>query len=133
MWISWSYMCFEILHARWAMLAALGALVPEVLDLVGAFHFVEPVWWRVGYSKLKGDTLNYLGIPGLHLAGSQGVIVIAICQALLMSCSKLFWLPVHCSQSLSSFRLIQVKELKNGRLAIWLPGFRFLCPSSLGR
>lgn len=35
------------------MLAALGALIPELLDLVGAFHFVEPVWWRVGYSKLK--------------------------------------------------------------------------------
>lgn len=44
---------FEILHARWAMLASLGALVPEVLDLLGTFHFAEPVWWRVGYSKLK--------------------------------------------------------------------------------
>lgn len=44
---------FEVLHARWAMLGALGALLPEVLDMVGAFHFVEPVWWRVGYSKLK--------------------------------------------------------------------------------
>lgn len=44
---------FEILHARWAMLGALGALIPELLELVGAFHFVEPVWWRVGYSKLK--------------------------------------------------------------------------------
>lgn len=32
----------------------------------------------------QGDTLDYLGIPGLHLAGSQGVVVIAICQALLM-------------------------------------------------
>lgn len=48
---------FEILHARWAMLAALGALVPEMLDLLGAFHFVEPVWWRVGYSKLKVSIL----------------------------------------------------------------------------
>lgn len=47
---------FEILHARWAMLAAFGALVPEILDLLGAFHFVEPVWWRVGYSKLKVST-----------------------------------------------------------------------------
>ncbi|KAJ6736592.1 CHLOROPHYLL A-B BINDING PROTEIN 7 CHLOROPLASTIC [Salix viminalis] len=78
------YFNFEILHARWAMLAALGALVPEVLDLSGAFHFIEPVWWRVGYSKLKGDTLDYLGITGLHLAGSQGVLVIAFCQAMLM-------------------------------------------------
>lgn len=35
------------------MLASLGVLVPEVLDILGAFHFVEPVWWRVGYSKLQ--------------------------------------------------------------------------------
>ncbi|KAF6174219.1 hypothetical protein GIB67_033751 [Kingdonia uniflora] len=33
----------------------------------------------------KGDTLDYLGIPGLHIAGSQGVLVIAICQVLLMA------------------------------------------------
>ncbi|RYR00886.1 hypothetical protein Ahy_B06g079775 isoform B [Arachis hypogaea] len=33
----------------------------------------------------QGDTLDYLGIQGLHLAGSQGVLVIAICQALLMA------------------------------------------------
>lgn len=36
------------------------------------------------FQFLKGDTLDYLGIQGLHLAGSQGVVVIAICQALLM-------------------------------------------------
>ena len=35
------------------MLAALGVVVPEVLDLLGVSHFVEPVWWRVGYSKLQ--------------------------------------------------------------------------------
>lgn len=34
--------------------------------------------------SFQGDTLDYLGIPGFHFAGSQGVIVIAICQALLM-------------------------------------------------
>ncbi|RYR51080.1 hypothetical protein Ahy_A06g026138 isoform B [Arachis hypogaea] len=109
---------FEILHARWAMLASIGALIPEILDLLGAVHFVEPVCC-ISYpteltsdnihfitcilSKVvkiivtmafiadvsffdfdQGDTLDYLGIQGLHLAGSQGVLVIAICQALLM-------------------------------------------------
>ncbi|KAF6174230.1 hypothetical protein GIB67_033762 [Kingdonia uniflora] len=43
----------------------------------------------------QGDTLDYLGIPGLHIAGSQGVLVIAICQVLLMVCTLLN--PVrHC-------------------------------------
>jgi hypothetical protein len=32
---------------------AFGALIPEVLDILRAFHFVGPVWWSVGYSKLK--------------------------------------------------------------------------------
>ncbi|CAL5344052.1 unnamed protein product [Camellia sinensis] len=140
--------CFEILHARWAMLAALGALIPELLDLVGAFHFVEPVWWKVGYSKLKGDTLDYLGIPGLHLAGSQGVIVIAICQALLMVGPEYarycgiealeplgiylpgdinypggaLFDPLNLSKDPVSFEDLKVKEIKNGRLAMiaWL-------------
>ncbi|XP_048131146.1 chlorophyll a-b binding protein 7, chloroplastic isoform X2 [Rhodamnia argentea] len=142
------YFNFEILHARWAMLAALGALVPEVLDIVGTFHFVEPVWWRVGYSKLKGDTLDYLGIPGLHLAGSQGVIVIAICQALLMVGPEYarycgiealeplgiylpgdinypggaLFDPLNLSKDPATFEELKVKEIKNGRLAMvaWL-------------
>lgn len=142
------YFNFEILHARWAMLAALGALVPEILDLLGAFDFVEPVWWRVGYAKLKGDTLDYLGIPGLHIAGSQGVIVIAICQALLMVGPEyarycgiealeplgiylpgdinypggVLFDPLNLSKDPVAFEDLKVKEIKNGRLAMvaWL-------------
>lgn len=142
------YFNFEILHARWAMLAALGALIPELLDIVGAFHFVEPVWWRVGYSKLKGDTLDYLGIPGLHLAGSQGVLVIAVCQALLMVGPEYarycgiealeplgiylpgdinypggaLFDPLNLAKDPVAFEELKVKEIKNGRVAMvaWL-------------
>ncbi|KAJ1411481.1 Chlorophyll A-B binding protein [Sesbania bispinosa] len=142
------YFNFEILHARWAMLASVGALIPELLDLMGAVHFVEPVWWRVGYSKLKGDTLDYLGIPGLHLAGSQGVVVIAICQVLLMVGPEYarycgiealeplgiylpgdinypggaLFDPLNLSEDPEAFEDLKVKEIKNGRLAMiaWL-------------
>ncbi|KAK3232116.1 hypothetical protein Dsin_003997 [Dipteronia sinensis] len=142
------YFNFEILHARWAMLASLGAVIPEVLDMLGAFHFVEPVWWRVGYSKLQGETLDYLGIPGLHVAGSQGVIVIAICQALLMVGPEYarycgiealeplgiflpgdinypggaLFDPLKLSKDPVAFEDLKVKEIKNGRLAMvaWL-------------
>ena len=48
----------ELLHARWAMLGALGALLPEVLQATGAAAFPEPVWWRVGAAKLQGEDLN---------------------------------------------------------------------------
>ncbi|CAK8569762.1 unnamed protein product [Lathyrus sativus] len=145
------YFNFEILHARWAMLASLGALIPELLHLLGAFHFVEPVWWRVGYSKLQGDTLDYLGIPGLHLAGSQGVVVIAICQVLLMVGPEYarycgiealeplgiylpgdinypggaLFDPLSLSKDPEAFEDLKVKEIKNGRLAMmaWLGFF----------
>lgn len=142
---------YEILHARWAMLGALGALVPEILDLSETSHFPEPVWWRVGYSKLKGETLDYLGIPGLHLAGSQGIIVIAICQVLLMVGPEyarycgiealeplgiflpgdinypggVLFDPLNLSKDPVAFEDLKVREMKNGRLAMvaWLGFF----------
>ncbi|XP_057248738.1 chlorophyll a-b binding protein 7, chloroplastic isoform X1 [Beta vulgaris subsp. vulgaris] len=145
------YYNYEILHARWAMLGALGALVPEILDLSETSHFPEPVWWRVGYSKLKAKTLDYLGIPGLHLAGSQGIIVIAICQVLLMVGPEyarycgiealeplgiflpgdinypggVLFDPLNLSKDPVAFEDLKVREMKNGRLAMvaWLGFF----------
>ncbi|KAL0288225.1 UNVERIFIED_CONTAM: Chlorophyll a-b binding protein 7, chloroplastic [Sesamum angustifolium] len=139
---------FRSTTCKVAMLAALGALIPEILDVTGAFRFVEPVWWRVGYSKLKGDTLDYLGIPGLHVAGSQGVLIIAICQALLMVGPEYarycgiealeplgiylpgdinypggaLFDPLNISSDPEAFEELKVKEIKNGRLAMvaWL-------------
>ncbi|CAI5966946.1 unnamed protein product [Closterium sp. NIES-64] len=78
------YYNLEILHARWAMLGALGVVVPEALQRYSDTAFLEAVWWRVGGAKLAGDDLDYLGVPGLHIAGGQGVVVIAIAQFLLM-------------------------------------------------
>jgi hypothetical protein len=44
-------------------------------------------------SILQGDTLDYLGIPGFRIAGGQGVVVIAICQALLMVILSFYLFP----------------------------------------
>ncbi|CAK9227196.1 unnamed protein product [Sphagnum troendelagicum] len=142
------YFNFEILHARWAMLAALGVVIPELLDHFGSVKFSEPVWWRVGYAKLQGDTLDYLGIPGLHIAGAQGVVVIAFCQVILMvgpeyarycgiealeplgiflpGCINYpggaLFDPLGLSKDPAAFEDLKVKEMKNGRLAMvaWL-------------
>ena len=59
----------QLLHARWAMLGAIGCLVPEILDLNGV-DVGEPIWWKVGAAKLSGDiTINYAGIEGFRIAG----------------------------------------------------------------
>lgn len=79
------YFELELLHARWAMLGALGAVVPEALTLTGVCTFPEDRWFMVGAAKMKGEDLNYFGIPGLRIAGGQGVAIIAVAQALLMS------------------------------------------------
>ena len=71
----------EILHARWAMLAAVGCIVPELLP-EGAV--AEPLWHKVGKAKLEGVSLDYLGIEGFRIAGKQGIVVIALCQLALM-------------------------------------------------
>uniref|UniRef100_A0A3N7F0B9 Chlorophyll a-b binding protein, chloroplastic n=1 Tax=Populus trichocarpa TaxID=3694 RepID=A0A3N7F0B9_POPTR len=111
------YFNFEILHARWAMLAALGALIPEVLDLSGAFHFIEPVWWRVGYSKLKvgPEYARYCGIEALEPLGIYLPGDINYPGGILFD-------PLNLSKDPVSFEELKVKEIKNGRLAMvaWL-------------
>eukprot|EP00884_Botryococcus_braunii_P002434 jgi/Botrbrau1/12191/Bobra.0186s0097.1 len=146
------YFELELLHARWAMLGALGALLPEVLQVGGAASFLEPRWWNVGYAKLStGEDLNYLGVSGLRIAGSQGVLIIAVCQVLLMFGPEYarycgiaaleplgiylpgdinypggVFDPLELSKDAQVLVDLQEKEIKNGRLAMvaWL-GFAF--------
>ena len=51
-----------------------------MLQYANIAKFSEPRWFNVGYAKLQGEDLNYLGVPGLRIAGSQGIVIIAICQ-----------------------------------------------------
>lgn len=56
--------------------------LPAAAQAADAATFLEDRWWNVGYAKLSTDEeLAYLGIPGLRVAGGQGVAIIAFCQA----------------------------------------------------
>jgi len=89
------YFEFELLHGRWAMLGALGAVVPELFP--GNLPKEGTLWWNVGYYKLtSGEDLNYFGVEGLHVAGNQGILIIAIAQVLLM---------VRAARSLAHLRI----------------------------
>lgn len=134
----------ELLHGRWAMLAVVGVLIPEILSLCGA-DVGEPVWWKVGGAKLQdGLSINYAGIEGFRVAGGQGLLVIAACQVALMGGPEYAryvginslqpvgvflpgnqiypggvpFDPLKYSMSADDFVNQQVKEMKNGRLAM---------------
>ena len=56
------YRSNELIHARWAMLAAAGIIIPEGLQANGA-DIKGGTWFETGAEMLNGGTLNYFAVP----------------------------------------------------------------------